>query len=113
MSVSPSALNFGDKTAIGEPSKAKDVTIKNNGNKKTGAAVSVTMESATPPVFTVKSQCDKTLGPGKKCKVSVVFTPVDDTTAESGHLMIVDNATGSPQSVELSGMGSAPKKKKK
>jgi len=112
VSVSPSSLDFGDKNEIGKPSKAKDVTIKNDGNKKTGAAVSVTMESATASVFTVKSQCDKTLGPGKKCKVAVIFTPVDDTTAEIGHLMIVDTASGSPQSVSLSGMGAAPKKKK-
>jgi hypothetical protein len=44
--------------------------------------------------------------------VSVIFTPIDDTTAETGSLMIFDNATGSPQSVGLSGMGKAPKKKK-
>ena len=112
VSISPSSLNFGDKTAVGKPSKAKHVTIKNSGNKKTGAAVSVTMESAAPSVFTVKSQCDKTLGPGKKCKISVIFTPVDDTTAETGSLKIFDSATGSPQSVGLSGIGKAPKKKK-
>ena len=112
LSISPSSLNFGDKTAVGKPSKAKSVTIKNSGKKKVGAAVSVEMETAAPSVFTVKSQCDKTLAPGKKCKVSVVFTPVDDTTAETGSLKIVDSATGSPQSVGLSGMGKAPKKKK-
>jgi hypothetical protein len=70
------------------------------------------MESASPSVFTVKSQCDKTLAPGKKCKLSVIFTPLDDTTEETGSLMIFDSATGSPQSVGLSGMGKAPKKKK-
>jgi hypothetical protein len=111
LSISPSSLNFGDKTAVGKPSKAKSVTIKNNGNKKTGAAVSVEMETAAPSVFTVKSQCDKTLAPGKKCKVSVIFTPMDDTTEETGTLTISDNASGSPQSVGLSGMGKAPKKK--
>jgi hypothetical protein len=112
LSISPSSLNFGAKTAVGRPSKAAHVTIKNNGKKKVGAAVTVTMESASPSVFTVKSQCDKTLAPGKKCKVSVIFTPLDDTTAETGSLMIFDNAIGSPQSVGLSGMGKAPKKKK-
>ena len=112
LSISPSSLNFGDKTAVGKPSKAKSVTIKNSGKKKIGAAVSVEMESASPSVFTVKSQCEKTLAPGKKCKVSVIFTPLDDTTAETGSLKIVDSATGSPQSVGLSGMGKAPKKKK-
>jgi hypothetical protein len=49
---------------------------------------------------------------GQELKVSVTFKPVDDTTAETGSLMIVDNAIGSPQSVTLSGMGAAPKKKK-
>jgi Abnormal spindle-like microcephaly-assoc'd, ASPM-SPD-2-Hydin len=112
VSISPSSLNFGNKTAVGKPSKAKSVTIKNTGKKKVGAAVSVTMETAAPSVFTVKSLCDKTLAPGKKCKVSVVFTPMDDTTAETGSLKIVDSAIGSPQSVGLSGRGAAPKKKK-
>jgi hypothetical protein len=41
----------------------------------------------------------------------VTFKPVDDTTAETGSLMIFDNANGSPQSVSLSGMGKAAKKK--
>jgi len=53
----------------------------------------------------------KTLAPGQDCKVSVIFTPMDDTTAEMGSLMISDNATGSPQSVSLTGMGKAAKKK--
>jgi hypothetical protein len=112
VSINPSSLNFGNKTTVGKTSKAKDVTIKNNGNKKTGVAVNVEMETASPSVFALKSQCKKTLAPGKDCKVSVTFKPVDDTTAESGTLMIFDNATGSPQSVALSGMGKAPKKKK-
>ena len=30
----------------------------------------------------------------------VIFTPVDDTTAETGSL-VVDNATRSPQSISL------------
>jgi hypothetical protein len=111
VSVSPSSLNFGDKTSVGKTSKAKDVTIKNEGSKKTGVPVSVEMESASPSVFALKSQCDKTLAPGKSCKVSVTFKPVDDTTAETGSLMIFDNTSGSPQSVSLSGMGKAPKKK--
>ena len=53
----------------------------------------------------------ETLSPGKSCKVSVTFKPVDDTTAQTGHLMIFDNASGSPQSVGLSGIGKAAKKK--
>ena len=111
VSVGPSSLSFGTKTTVGKTSKPKSVTIKNNGNKKTGLPVNVEMESASPSVFAVKSQCKKTLSPGKSCKVSVTFKPVDDTTAETGSLMIFDNASGSPQSVGLSGMGKAAKKK--
>ncbi|MGC2756069.1 hypothetical protein, partial [Candidatus Binatus sp.] len=80
-------------------------------NKQTGPPVTIEMETASPSVFAVKSQCKKTLKPGKSCKVSVTFKPVDDTTAETGSLMIFDNATGSPQSVGLSGTGKAPKTK--
>jgi hypothetical protein len=110
VSVGPASLNFGTKTTVGKLSKSKTVTIK-NADKKGGLPVNVEMESASPSVFAMKSQCRKTLAPGKSCKVSVTFKPVDTTTAETGTLMIFDNASGSPQSVGLSGMGKAPKVK--
>jgi 6-phosphogluconolactonase (cycloisomerase 2 family) len=110
LSISPGSLGFGNKVTVGTTSKAKTVTIKNDGKKKTGVAVSIEGESTAPP-FTVKSECDKTLEPGKSCKVSVTFTP-PDTTAQSGTLTINDDVTGSPQSVGLSGTGKAPKQKK-
>jgi hypothetical protein len=96
---------------VGTTSKPKTFTIKNASSKKKGLAVNIEMESASPPVFTVKSECEKTLKPGKSCKVSVTFTP-PDTTPQTGTLMIYDNVIGAPQSVHLSGTGKAPKKKK-
>ena len=69
LTVDPASVAFGDKTTIGATSKARTVTIKNDGDKKTGLAVSVEMESATPSVFAVKSECEQTLEPGKSCKV--------------------------------------------
>ncbi len=111
VSIKPTSVNFGTKTAVGKTSKPKTVIVKNDGNKNGGLAVTIEMESASPSVFAVKSQCKKTLSPGKSCKVSVTFKPVDDTTAETGKLMIFDNASGSPQSVPLSGTGKAAKKK--
>jgi hypothetical protein len=111
VSIGPSSVDFGTKTTVGKTSKPKTVTVKNDGNKSTGLPVTVTMVTASPSVFAAKSQCNKTLNPGKSCKVSVTFKPVDDTTAESGSLMIFDNASGSPQSVGLSGTGKAGKKK--
>ena len=62
------------------------------------------MQSVTPGAFAVKSQCNKTLKPGKSCKVSVTFTP-PNTTPQMSTLMIFDNAPGSPQSIPLTGTG--------
>ena len=110
LTISPKSLSFGKSTVIGSVSKPRTVTIKNAGKKKTGLAVSIENESASPSVFAVTSQCDQTLAPGKSCKVSVTFSPTN-TTEQSGQLTINDNAIRSPQSVGLSGTGKAPKKK--
>jgi hypothetical protein len=105
--ISPASLAFGDKTEVGHTSKAKHVTVKNAGKKKT-LSVDIEMESVSPSAFVLKSECEKTLAPGKKCKVSVTFMPTD-TTPQTGTLTITDNVTGEPQSVGLSGTGKAPK----
>ncbi len=114
LTFSPASLAFGSVT-VGNTSKAKTVTIKNAGSKKTGLAVNLAVniesESASPSVFTVTSEC-KTLKPGKSCKASVTFTP-PDTKLQSGSLKISDNVIGSPQSVPLSGTGKAKAAKKK
>jgi hypothetical protein len=110
LTIKPTSLAFGDKTTVGSVSAAKTVKIKNAGKKKT-LSVNIQMESASPSVFVVKSQCDKTLKPGKSCKVSVTFNPVD-TTPRTGSLMIDDNVIGQPQSVSLSGTGKAAAEKK-
>jgi hypothetical protein len=94
---------------VGTISKPKTVTIKNAGKKKTGLAVNIGSENASPSVFAVASECKETLAPGKSCKVSVTFSPTG-TTAQTGSLDIYDNVIGSPQSVPLSGTGKAPKK---
>jgi len=110
LTFSPRSLAFGSVT-VGTTSKPKTVTITNAGSKKTGLAVNIEIESASPPVFTVSSRCEETLDPGKSCKVSVTFQPGTDTKLQTEKLMIYDNVTGSPQAVSLSGTGKAPKKK--
>ena len=92
---------------VGDTSKPKTVTITNAGSKKKGLAVNVEMETASPSVFAVTSNC-QTLEPGKSCKVMVTFMPTD-TTPQTGKLEILDNVIGAPQTVDLSGTGKAPK----
>jgi hypothetical protein len=110
LTFSPSSVNFGDKTTVNKTSKAKSVTIKNDSSKKSKLEVSITGETTAAP-FAVKSECSKTLAPGKSCKVEVIFSPTD-TTEQSGQLTINDDASGAPQKIPLSGTGKAPKVKK-
>ncbi|MGA9724303.1 MAG: choice-of-anchor tandem repeat GloVer-containing protein [Candidatus Binatus sp.] len=106
--ISRGLIAFGNKVAVGATSKPETVTIKNAGKKKTGVPVMIEMEIAAPSMFEVKSECEKTLAPGKSCKASVTFKPTD-TTEQSGNLKIYDNVTGPPQMVTLSGTGKAAK----
>jgi hypothetical protein len=108
--LSPPTLAFGTKTIVGKTSKPKTLVIKNLGKKKTGLPLTIQMETVTPGAFAIKSQCRKKLKPGKSCKVSVTFKP-PNTTPQTGTLTIIDNATGGPQMVELSGIGLPPKSK--
>ena len=110
LTITPDSIAFGDKVTMGTTSQPKRVTIMNANSKQTRLAVDIEMESASPAVFAVKSECKKTLKPGKSCKVSVTFKPTN-TTAQIGSLKIYDNASGSPQSVALSGTGVAGKTK--
>jgi sugar lactone lactonase YvrE len=109
LSISPGSLSFGSKVKVGTSSKPKIVRIKNAGAKG-GPPLDVQMETASSSAFAVKSQCRKTLAPGKSCKASVTFKPSGDTP-QTGSLMIFDSAAGSPQVVGLSGTGMPAKKK--
>jgi sugar lactone lactonase YvrE len=108
LTISPHSIAFGKTVTVKTTSKPKTVTIKNAGSKKTGLAVKIESESASPAAFAVTSECAQTLEPGNSCKVSVTFTPAN-TTAQTGSLQISDNVVGEPQSVGLSGTGKDPK----
>jgi hypothetical protein len=66
----------------------------------------ITGETTSAP-FAVKSQCIKTLAPGKSCKVAVTFSPMDNSP-QNGDLIVNDSASGAPQMIHLSGTGRAP-----
>jgi sugar lactone lactonase YvrE len=105
----PKSLKFGKRT-VNKVSKAESVTITNGSSKKSRIHISITGETTVAP-FAVKSECIKTLAPGKSCKVSVTFTP-PNTTKQYGELTINDDEAGPPQQIPLSGTGKEPKKKK-
>jgi subtilase family serine protease len=105
VSVSPTSLAFAS-TTVGATTAAQVVTIKNTGT----AAVTLTSETITGTNATsfLKSAttCTTSLAVGASCTVSVEFKPAA-AGALAASLSVVDNATGSPQTVALSGTGAA------
>jgi kumamolisin len=102
ITFSPASLALG-KEILGETSKAKTVTVTNNGSGTLDIS-SIT----TSGDFAIQSKtCGSTLAPGAKCTVSVTFTPTQ-LGSRTGDLTFTDNAGNSPQNVPLSGTGTAP-----
>ena len=100
--LSPTSLSFGNG-AVNNTSAAKTVTLKN-----TGTATLDVSDIAPSADFAVSSTtCGSTLAAGKTCKVGVTFTPTK-LGSVTGTLSFTDNASGSPQTVSLSGTGVEP-----
>ncbi|HKN60766.1 MAG TPA: choice-of-anchor D domain-containing protein, partial [Candidatus Acidoferrales bacterium] len=106
--VNPSSLAFGNQPK-GTASASQLVTIVNDSqNPVTGITISFIGPNASD--FTQTNNCPvapPTLPAATACTVSVTFTP-STTAAESATLNIVDSDPSSPQTVTLTGTGTAP-----
>lgn len=97
-SFSTNSLSFGDEV-VSATSQPLSVTLTNSG---TGVlTISNIVASAN---FAETNNCGVTLAAGANCVVSITFTP-DASGALSGTVSFTDNASGSPQTVSLSGTG--------
>jgi len=99
-SLAPTSLTFSSQQ-VGTSSAAQAVTLTNTGN----VALSVGTLQTTGD-FAEVNNCSATLAPGSSCVINVTFTPTA-SGVRSGTLTISDNAQASPQSVSLTGTGSA------
>jgi hypothetical protein len=82
------------------------VTLSNTGN----AALSVTsirVTGANAGDFAQTNTCGSSVAASADCSISVTFKPTA-TGARNAAIGIADNASGSPQSITLSGTGSTP-----
>jgi len=104
VTLSPASLTFA-ATVVGSTTAAQLVTVKNAGT----AALTLTSETVTGTNATsfIKSAttCGTSLAVGATCTVSVEMKPVA-LGALTASLAIADNATGSPQTVAITGTGS-------
>ena len=105
VTLAPTSLSFSNQL-VSTVSSPQTVTITNTGtlvltitNISASGDFLQTNTCAAPPLL-------NNLSPGQFCTASVTFAPTA-SGARSGSLSISDNATGSPQTVALSGIGTA------
>jgi uncharacterized repeat protein (TIGR03803 family) len=98
--LSRTSLNLGRK-AVNETSAARPVTLENGG-----VALLEVSKVAVNGNFAISANTctGATLTGGKKCEVSVTFTPTA-LGLQTGTLSFTDNAGTNPQTVALSGTG--------
>ena len=102
--ISPASLTFPTQT-VQTTSTAMPVTLSNTGSAGL-TLTSIGISGTNAGEFAQTNTCGSTLAAGANCTVSVSFTP-SATGARSAQLQIIDNAAGSPQSITLSGSGTA------
>jgi hypothetical protein len=101
VSLAPTSLTFASQ-AVGTSSAAQNVTLNNTGS----ATLSVS-SIATVGDFSESNNCGLQVPVGVSCQIAVVFAP-SATGTRTGTLTIMDNASGSPQNVSLTGTGANP-----
>lgn len=106
--LSLGSLTFA-ATPSGTASAAQTVTLSNTGNASlsiTGTGISISGTNATD--FSQTNPCGTSVAAGGNCVVSVTFTPSLSAGSETATLNVMDNASGSPQQVQLSGIALPP-----
>jgi len=106
VSVTPSTLTFAS-TKVGSTSAAQTVTVKNTGTvavSLTSGGIQIGGADATSYVDT--TTCSTSLAVGASCTISVKFKPTATGTLTAS-LAVADNASGSPQTVSLTGTGAS------
>jgi hypothetical protein len=84
-------------------SPSQVVTLSNTGSAALNIT-SITFTGANASSFSEANTCGSSVAAGGNCTIAVLFTPSAAGTLTAS-LSIADNASGSPQSVSLSGTG--------
>jgi len=100
--LSTGKITFPD-TQQGTTSAAQNFTVQNTGTK----SLSITSITASNNFAISSNNCGSSLAAGRSCTVSVTFTPAFVATI-SGTVTLTDGDKSSPQTVSLTGTGTAP-----
>ena len=101
--LSASSLSFPN-TNVGSSSAVQTVTLTNPGSLN---LTGVSIASLGSPAFTSTNNCATVVNAAGSCTINVTFTPTT-TGSATATLSISDNASNSPQTITLSGTGTAP-----
>jgi hypothetical protein len=102
VSLSPSSLDFSNQP-VAMTSTTQTVTLTNNGTTALSIS-SLTVTGANSSDFVQNNNCGSSVAAGANCAIVVLFTP-SAVGARAAVISISDNATGSPQTVSMSGTG--------
>ena len=104
VSLTPSSLTFSSQS-VGTTSAAQTVTLTNNGSTVLNIS-SMGITGADSADFAQTNTCGTSLAAGGgNCTISVTFTPTA-TGTRTAAVTINDDASGSPQQINLTGTGS-------
>lgn len=105
VTLSPGSLVFANQS-VGTTSASSIVTLTNSGNATlTLSGISITGTNSGD--FAQTNNCGASLAAGISCTLNVTFTPTA-SGARQASVSVSDNAAGSPQTVSLTGTGTAP-----
>src|SRR5215211_3094476 len=104
-SLSPSSLAFTSQPT-GTVSAAQSATLTNSGSG-TLAISSIAVVGANAADYAQTNNCPATLAAGSSCTIAVTFGPTA-SGSRTASVTITDDAGDSPQSLPLSGTGTAP-----
>ena len=99
LTLSPSSITFPGQY-VGTSGLPLTLTATNPGN----APLTITSVTTSSKDFGVLNACGGSLAAGSSCAIGVFFDPASSGSV-SGTLTIADNASGSPQTIPLSGSG--------
>jgi hypothetical protein len=104
VSVAPSTINFGT-AVLNSTSYTQRVQITNIGSQILDLS-GIALTGANPGDFLMTNPCGPTLSVGASCTVSTNFRPTAQGV-RTASVSVSDNAANSPQTVALSGTGTA------
>jgi hypothetical protein len=104
VTLAPANLVFGNQS-VGSASSSQAITLTNTGNAAL-TSLAISIMGANSSDFTQTNTCAATLAAGAWCSISITFTP-SASGSRTASVQISDNAASNPQTVPLTGSGTA------